>query len=497
MNNKKKVGEVKSLTELSAIEQLRLRYENKELTQSQVLITIAKLGVEEFFKSDHGIAATISVNNQKRTYLVEDELFKKWLVYQFYLTFNDSPTNKELTEALSTIKSFLEFERLHFKKIYYRIGEFEGKVYFDLANDDYEVVEISQDGFRVVNNPPVKFLRSESILALPHPSEIGDISILKSNFNLNDQYFKLWIAFLFGSLNPKGPYPLLVITGNAGTGKSFFSEITKNLLDPAISPVISAPKTEEDLLVTAQNNWLLAFDNLSGLPYSLSDAFCKLSTGIGLSRRKLFTNKGQSVLSAARPVILNGIDSITDRQDLADRSIVLNLSVMHTSKRKTEQDLLQLIDENLPQILGYFFNATVLALKNFNSTNIPNLPRMADFAKWVSSAETALGFEKGEFLKLYTQNINEAGKDLFETDVIAYGLVQALSKQKHLSGTAIEILTHLKTILPLEYTESVKWPAPNKLGRHIARIQPTLMMQGIQYDFKRTAKARVHIFKKL
>lgn len=497
MTKKMMVGEVKSAEELSAKDRLKLRYEDKKITQSQVLIEIAKLEVDEFFKSEYGIAATLTIHKQKRTYLIEDDLFEKWLVYQFYTLFNDSPTNKELKEALSTIKSFLEFENLPIKNIYYRVAEYKDKIYIDLGNEAYETIEISKDGFKVVSDSPINFFRNKTMRALPAPSTAGDISILKTIVNLNEQQFKLWTAFLFGCFNPKGPFPLLIVNGNAGAGKTFFTEITKSIVDPAFAPIRSLPKTEEDLMVIAQNNWLLAFDNLSGLSHQLSDSFCKMATGVGFSRRMLYTNTGESVMSAARPAILNGIETITERQDLADRSIVLNLSMITANMRKSKMDLLRLFEDNLPSILAFFCSATAVALRNLSTVNVNNAPRMADFAKWVIAAEEALGFSTGEFLTLYNLNIQEVAKDLIESDPIIYALMQIMSKQKHLSGPAMKLLPELKGILPLEYAEFVKWPAANKFSSHIARIQPILAMQNIHYEYKKTAKARVHIFKKL
>ena len=37
------------------------------------------INIKKLFKSEYGIAATLTIHEQKRTYLIEDDLFKKWL----------------------------------------------------------------------------------------------------------------------------------------------------------------------------------------------------------------------------------------------------------------------------------------------------------------------------------------------------------------------------------------------------------------------------------
>ena len=54
-----------------------------------------------------------------------------------------------------------------------------GKTYLDLGNDNWEVVEISADGWRVITNPPIKFQQPKGLLPLPTPQQGGSIDLLK------------------------------------------------------------------------------------------------------------------------------------------------------------------------------------------------------------------------------------------------------------------------------------------------------------------------------
>ena len=74
-------------------------------------------------------------------------------------------------------------------------------------------------------------------------------------------------------------------------------------------------------LDAASNGHVLAFDNVSGLPAWISDTLCRLAAGGGFAVRQLYTDQDEVLFDAARPVILNGIEDIVTRPDLADRAV--------------------------------------------------------------------------------------------------------------------------------------------------------------------------------
>ena len=52
------------------------------------------------------------------------------------------------------------------------------------------------------------------------------------------------------------------------------------------------------------------------------------------STRRLFTDQDEILLTAARPVILNGIEDVITRPDLADRAILLMLAPIAERQRR-------------------------------------------------------------------------------------------------------------------------------------------------------------------
>jgi hypothetical protein len=99
------------------------------------------------------------------------------------------------------------------------------------------------------------------------------------------------------------------------------------------------PREDRDLFIAASNGHVLAFDNVSGLPAWISDTLCRLATGGGFAVRQLYSDQDEVLFDAARPVILNGIEDIVTRPDLADRALFLTLEPIAEERRRPEQEL--------------------------------------------------------------------------------------------------------------------------------------------------------------
>jgi hypothetical protein len=145
------------------------------------------------------------------------------------------------------------------------------------------------------------------MLPLPVPERGGSIEALRSFLNIpsrND--LVLIVAWLLAALRSGGLYPLLAISGEQGSAKTVLSKLLKALIDPNAAPVRALSREERELMIAANNGYLLAFDNLSGLPVWLSDALCRLATGGSFAVRQLYTDDEEMLFEAARPILLNG-----------------------------------------------------------------------------------------------------------------------------------------------------------------------------------------------
>jgi hypothetical protein len=129
------------------------------------------------------------------------------------------------------------------------------------------------------------------------------------------------VAWLLACFRDRGPYPVLAIAGEQGSAKSTFSAMLRKLIDPNAAPLRALPREERDLFIAANNGHVLAFDNVSGLPPWLSDALCRLATGASFAVRQLYTDQDEMLFQAARPIILNGIEDITQIFPASNKSL--------------------------------------------------------------------------------------------------------------------------------------------------------------------------------
>jgi putative DNA primase/helicase len=286
--------------------------------------------------------------------------------------------------------------------VHLRVAEANGCLYLDLANEQWEAVEITAAGWHVIPHPPVKFRRVPSMAPLPHPERGGDITLLRPLINIgSDANWQLLVAFLVQTFRPQGPYPVLVLHGPYGSAKSTLTKMIRALTDPNAAPLRAFPRTEEDLFVSAQHGWVLAFDNLSTLSRRDADALCRLASGAGFATRKRYTNATESLLTAARSVIVNSIEEVVTRADLRDRSIALHLPAITSTQRLDERQLWQDFAAVHPRILGALLDAVSVAWRDQDWVSLPAMPRMADFARWACAAAPACGWRPEAFLRAY------------------------------------------------------------------------------------------------
>ena len=124
--------------------------------------------------------------------------------------------------------------------------------------------------------------------------------------------------------------------------------------------------------------------------------------------RQLYTDDEEVLFQAARPILLNGIEDVISRPDLADRAIFLTLPPIGEAQRRPETELWQEFDIARPRILGALLDAAAHGLRSLSGFDrrLENLPRMADFTLWASACETAL-WSAGTFARAYEVNSRE------------------------------------------------------------------------------------------
>ena len=293
------------------------------------------------------------------------------------------------------------------------------------------------------------------------------------------------------ALRETGPKPILILQGPPGSAKTTMTEALKFLVDPTVPLLRTMPTSERDLAIAAANHWVLAFDNLSYIKENMSNALCRLSTGAGFGTRALYTNDEEIVFEYIRPVILNGLDAIATRQDLLSRSIVIRLSEIPKERRLEKEVFWSRLEEARPAILGALLNATSAALSNRSKVTLESLPRMADFASWVTAAEPALGWPAGSFLEAFEENNGEALKTSLEGSLLAEKILQALADDVVLQGTPADILGLLALRVSHGDSLSKAWPKNAQgMSRQLTLLNPALREFGVVIEESHVGRGR-------
>jgi hypothetical protein len=324
------------------------------------------------------------------------------------------------------------------------------------------------------------------MLALPEPQRGGSIDELRPFVNVrtddDGRDFALAVGWLVASLRPKGPYPLLAVQGEQGSAKSTLARALRSLIDPNSAGLRSQPKDLRDLAIAANNSWCLSFDNLSKVPGWLSDGMCRLATGGGFATRALYTDGEEIIFDAQRPILINGIDSVATRSDLLDRSILLSLPRL-TQYRQESVFWLD-FERSRPRILGALLDSVSTALRHIGEIESDVPVRMADAARWVQAAESALPWEPGLFGVAYEQNRQDANIIALQESPFAVELGVFMQEKGVFEGTASELLK----LLAERVNETTKrldgWPKSARGASSILRrIAPNLRGLGYRVDF--------------
>jgi len=392
------------------------------------------------------------------------------------------------SEALAAGLNLVEARAAHDgdeRPVYVRVAEYGGNVYLDLCNETWQVIEITPNGWRLADDAPVRFRRTGGMLALPMPVTGGKVDDLRTFINVDDDDWRLVVAWLVAALRFRGPFPILALFATQGAGKSTAARLLRSLVDPNTAPLRCQPKDDQNLMISATNTWIVAYDNLSHVPPWLSDALCRLSTGGGYATRELYTNSDEVIFDAMRPILLNSIEEVAHRPDLLERCLAGQLPPIPDERRRAEAKIMTEFEAARPRILGALLDAVAGALRELPTTTLARSPRMADFALWATAAESALGWQPGSFMSAYDRNRQAANDLALEASPIATRLLEFLATAGEWSGTSSDLLAKLNEPFS-DKRPPPHWPKNARaLSGELRRLAPNLAAAGWSIDFGR------------
>lgn len=425
--------------------------------------------------------ATLPHTGPAIAYRAASGTVKLWLRSLAYKVWGKPVSSHPLNEAVGTMEAIGLFDSPSLP-VFARVAGDNNMVAVDLGVEDGRAVTIGPDGWSIETTTAHKFIRGAGFRSLPLP-ETGKDSLrqFQAFLGLDDQNYRLLLAFLINALRPVGPYFILLVEGEQGSGKSFFCEIIKRTIDPNDALRVRLPDKPQDLMIQAKEYRLLSFDNASGMSAEMSDVLCSLATGGGFAVRKLYTDGDLYVMTYTRPFMINGIGGYANRPDLMERAIPIRLPSMPEGGRKTEEELLAEFHKMLPGVLGALYDAVAHGLREYDNIEPPRHLRMADAARWISAAEQGLGEEPGTIIDAIAIAQNEFVVDRVNDDPLVLALrkvVRPLGFEGYIGDLFNEIVDKHDAVHHRSLPKS-----PSHLSGQLVRMRPAMAKTGIKVEF--------------
>lgn len=458
--------------------------DGKPRQQSAVLIDIGK--THELFRDQGGDAyAKVNAGTRTAVLAIIGSEYREVLGREYFALSGKGANRNALSEAVSTLSAIARYDGGE-KAVFLRVASTTSGIEIDLGDDTGDAVIVNSGGW-TIGKPTVNFRRSGKPLPLPRPTK-ADFAKIWRYVNVAEPNCPLVAAWLLAALRPRGPYPIALLIGEQGTGKSAASRVLKRLTDPSAVMLRPPPREDRDLQVAAISSWCVALDNLSGINPQLSDCLCRVSTGGGFAARKLYSDADETLIEVQRPVIINGIDDIASRPDLADRCLHLLLPPLVS--RMTEADVERGFQADAPAVFAALLDGLAMATKDHATVNLDKPPRMADFAVWAVAGLPALGFTKDDFLTAYTTNRDHLAELAIDASPVASALVTFMATRDTWTGSSADLLGRLADSNP-GAASSQAWPRSAKgLMGALRRVAPALRSAGLTVEHGRTELAR-------
>jgi hypothetical protein len=380
-----------------------------------------------------------------------------------------------------------------------RVALKEDAICYDLTDEKWRYVEITKYEWQVKDDDASILFARHNQVAQVLPDRNNEADILDKFIALtnvkNDKDKLLLKIYIISLFVPDIAHTMLIVHGEQGAAKSLLQRLIKGLVDPSRPILLTIHASRDEFVQQLSHNYIAFYDNVIAVPSWLADESCKAVTGIGQTKRKLYTNDEDVVYEYKRCLGFSGINICLTEPDTLDRSILIELMRIPRDKRKLESQILSEFEQIKPKVLGYIFDVLVKALQIKPNLQLNDLPRMADFALWGEAISQAIGNRSLEFINAYYDNIGRQNIEAIDSHPLAHVIAKYFEQEEYhnskvFTGSPMEILEVLETLAEKHKisTDSKLWPkSPNSLSRRLNQIRSNLLEGlGIEVTIKRT-----------
>jgi hypothetical protein len=452
---------------------------------AEVIVDLATDNSSLFFRDQYGIAyALVKIADHNEICRMESARFKRYLSRLYYEEESRVANAEALTNAIHVLQAKAEHEgqTIHLSL---RVAWHGGDIYYDMTNEKWECIKISKGHWHLLQSneiPIPMFMRyNQTTQVQPNQNYEKDImdKFLQTLTNVKDDKNKLLLKVYIVSLFiPDIPHVMLILHGQMGSAKSTLQTLIKLLVDPAKPRLLTIYNDVKEFIQQLAHNHVAYYDNLKRTPLWLSDESCKAVTGVGSTKRKLYSDDDDIVYEYRRCLGFNGLNVALTEPDALDRSMMIELDRIKKENERTEEEIMSEFEKLRPGLLAYICDILARALEIKPTLRLQDLPRMADFAIWSEAIARAMGYQDLEFLNAYYENIGKQNVEAIQNHPLGQVIVRYIAEHQTCEGSPSEVLEILE-IFAIENkikTDHRLWPkAANSFTRRLNQISSNLL----------------------
>lgn len=462
------------------------------MSASEVLLTDIKEVGHQFYRDAGNIAyVSVPLENGHIEYMaMQDKRYKQLLQRMYYQKYGKALSREARQQVMDTIEAEAIFSGAKIEPAV-RCKYYHNQVFYYIGDDEQTVIRIDKKDIRVLEECSIPFIRKHNMLeqVIPMDREVKEGEKKPSFRKLARKYWRfqseedllLHNVTLLSRFVSDIPCPIMYYRGDRGSAKTTSMRLDQLFLDPSNTDVRALPSSVSDIISILFGSYSVAFDNIEGgISSDLANIFCICVTSGYYSKRKLYTDNDNADFYLHTHLSFSGITTISHRADLLDRCICLSAKRIPDSERKTEDAILSEFKKDLPYLLYRGMKILSKALEIFEQLELPELPRMGDFAKLGYAIAEAMKYGGNRFLDAYKRNQEEILEVCAEEDGLLALIVSFMKEYDFFHGT----MTELQGVL-IKHAQKVGvdgryiMKTSNALSRKLYQAQSVLEMLDI------------------
>jgi len=297
--------------------------------------------------------------------------------------------------------------------IWRRIGGDSSNIYYDMGDNTY--TKITANSLEILPESDIVFVREAIQDAQAPPSSYKKEDILKifDYINIEGEEKKLLVlTWILTCFLPNAQYPILLLCGTRGSGKTEAAKKIKRIIDPVSGgkfgpeTLVYAPNDLDKLTHQLSHTALAVLDNISHINLNTGNLLCQAVTSGHTQTRLLYTTNESLYISIRTRIILTSINREifnVESLDASERTVCIELD--RPDGKYIDIDFL---DETFELEKSKFLGSAFALLKGYLRDGKPKTGERSDFRMTVFASmgkylAKELNF-KCDFNKVYARN---------------------------------------------------------------------------------------------